>query len=258
MEKLNTAYRLSIAVAILAAVAAAGGLLLPGLYRDNDFIKSAWFGNDLVTLLVAVPLLGAALYFSQKGSLRAQLVWMGALAYMIYNYAFYLFGAAFNKFFLVYVALFALSFYALVLGLSNLDIEGIKKRFDAKLRVQWISVYLFLISIPLIIVEGGQCLNFILTDKLPEVPALIFALDLAVVVPNTALAGVLLWQRRAWGYVLGAMMLVKGLTYGLVLMTGTSLIALTGAGAWDPLMPFYTFVTVGAFTCLFIFLKNMN
>lgn len=258
MEKYNTAYRLSILVAILAAIAAAGGLFLPGHYRDNDFIKTAWFGNDLVTLLVAVPLLVSSLYFSRKGSQRAHLVWMGAIAYMIYNFAFYLFGAAFNKFFLVYVALFALSFYALVLGLSNMDVRGIKERFNAALRVQWISIYLFLISVPLIVVEGGQCVNFIVTDKLPEVPTLIFALDLAVVVPATALAGTLLWQRKSWGYVLGAMMLVKGFTYGLVLMTGTSLIALTGAGAWDPLMPFYTFVTVGGLTCLIKLLKNMR
>ncbi|HHY46565.1 MAG TPA: hypothetical protein GX506_04605 [Firmicutes bacterium] len=50
---------------------------------------AGWFGNDLVTLSVALPLLVGALVLSMKGSHRAQLVWFGILDYMLYNYAFY-------------------------------------------------------------------------------------------------------------------------------------------------------------------------
>jgi hypothetical protein len=89
---------LSICIAILAAIAALGGLLLPGLYRDNPFVTAVWKGNDLVTLAVAVPLLAAAMVFSMRGSVRAFLIWMGMLDFMLYNYAFYLFAAAFNWF----------------------------------------------------------------------------------------------------------------------------------------------------------------
>lgn len=70
---LKTAYILSIIIAILAAVASVGGLFLNGLYRNNLFVTSAWKGNDVVTLLIAIPLLVTALAFS-RGSLRAQLI----------------------------------------------------------------------------------------------------------------------------------------------------------------------------------------
>jgi hypothetical protein len=92
--KLKTSWSISVLIAVLAALASLGGLLLPGLYRDNAFITTTWLGNDAVTLLLAVPLLAAALFFSAGGSRKAQLVWMGALDFMLYNYAFYLFGAA--------------------------------------------------------------------------------------------------------------------------------------------------------------------
>ena len=53
------------------------------------------------------------------------LVWMGVMLYMFYNYAFYLFGAKFNEFFLIYVALFSLSLYSIIIGLLNVNIHKI-------------------------------------------------------------------------------------------------------------------------------------
>ncbi len=258
-EQLKLSYQLSVIIAILSVLASAGGLFLKGLYRDSDFIRTAWLGNDLVTLAVAVPILVIALLLSKRGSERAQLVWMGLLGYMFYNYAFYLFGAAFNGFFLIYVALFALSIYALAFGLFQLDVNGVSKKFSERTPVKWISIYLLFISLPLGVIEGSQCINFLFTGKIPEPPALIFALDLSIVVPNTALAAVLLWRRKPWGYVLGSMMLVKAFIYGVVLCLSTALIAgFRVAGNWDPLMPFYGLVAVGGLVGSLILLSNLK
>ena len=41
------------------------------------------------------------------------------------------------------------------------------------------------------------------------------AMDLGIIVPVSALAGVLLLKRSAWGYLLASVMLVKGITLGL-------------------------------------------
>ena len=46
----------SILLAALMVTQALLGLLASGNYRDVAWIKAAWFGNDLVTLLIAVPL----------------------------------------------------------------------------------------------------------------------------------------------------------------------------------------------------------
>jgi hypothetical protein len=254
----NTFYILSWIIVVLAAIACAGGLFIRGLYHDNELIKTAWYGNDIVTLVVAVPILIIAMIHSLHGSERAQLVWIGMLSYMVYNYAFYLFGAAFNAFFLLHTALFATSVYALILGLTNLDVEAIGKHFSVKTPVRWLSVFLLFISIPLGVIEISHCLHYIISGETPHIPTLIFALDLSIVIPNTALAAILLWRYHAWGYILGAIMLLKAFTYGTALSL-SSLIAATVSisGYWDPLMPYYLFVALGGLIGSFVLLSNL-
>lgn len=77
--KLKPAYILSLIIALVATIACAGGIFMKDLYQDTDFIKTAWFGNDVVTLTIAIPLLLIALVQARRGSQRAQLIWMGLL-----------------------------------------------------------------------------------------------------------------------------------------------------------------------------------
>lgn len=262
---LKPAFALSILITILAALISAGGLFIDNLYQDNDFVKLAWFTNDLITLMVVVPLLTASLWFVNKGSLRWQLVWMGLLGYMAYNFAFYLFGAAFNIFFIGYAALFSASVSALILGLSQFDISGMSQRFSPGTPVKWISIYILLVGVMLLMVEMGMISNYLLTGILPETiiqtgksSSVVFALDLSIIIPLSLMAAILLWKRHAWGYVIGMIMLVKGFTYGLVLCIGTALLAYSPVfGKWDPLMPFYLILVIGGFTGSWMLLKNL-
>jgi hypothetical protein len=74
-------------IAVLMAFASLGGLFLPGLYRDNTWATAAFRGNDLATLVLAVPVLAVALVLASRGSERARLVWFAVLAYNVYNSA---------------------------------------------------------------------------------------------------------------------------------------------------------------------------
>jgi hypothetical protein len=240
---------LSILVAFLAASASAGGLFIQNIYRDNTFVMTALRGNDIVTLFVAVPMLILALIFSLRGLIWAQLIWMGSLGYMLYNYAFYLYGAAFNLFFLAYVAIFALSIYGLIFGISGLNAQEISRRFNIKTPVRWISGYMLFFGLFL----GGlwvvRAIGIMLTlGTLPvgQIPqdilkfghptAVVYATDLSLLIPALLVGAVLLWQSRAWGYVVSAVVLVKASTYGLVMLAMSAYsFYITGAG--DDLMP---------------------
>lgn len=257
-DNFNTTRTLSVLIAVLATVAAVGGLVVPGLYRDSDFIKNAWFANDWVTLVAATPALVVAMRPAKRGSMRAQLVWMGLLLYILYNFAFYLFGAAFNEFFLLYVALFTLSMYALIFGLPQLDIRAIGGSFSEKTPVRRIAGFLFLMTVPLILVEGGMCIRFLFTGVVPPTPSLIFALDMAFVIPGGILSAIWLWQRRAWGFVLATMMLVKCITYGMVLSTAALLLVWKNHPEQDALLPFYLFVFIGSTVACIVLLRNLK
>lgn len=255
---MKTVRLLSYLLLVLSAVAALGGLLLPGLYRDNEFYRFVWRNNDWVTLVLVVPALFIAIRRTDRGSRQAHLIWLGLLVYLFYNYAFYLFGAAFNWFFLLYVAIFALSVYALALGIWHLDTDTLSHWFEEKTPVRRIAAFLAAMALPLAIVEGGQCVNFIFTGRPPASPSLIFALDLSFVVPNMLLGAVLLWRRHAWGYVLAALMLVKGVTYGAVLSFSATMIRFSDLPEKDELLPFYLFVLCGSVLFLWLLLKNLK
>jgi hypothetical protein len=214
---LRTAQLLTVLIIPLVLVASAGGLFLEGLYRDNLWASSQFRGSDLVRLAVVVPIFAAALAMSLRGSKRALLVWLGMLWLTLYDYAFYLFGAAFNEFFLIYAALFSLSILALVFALAKVDAEEIGRRFRARTPVRWIGGYMLLIAAFLGGLWTMQSLGFIVTGQPPQSlvasghpTEIIFALDLSLLVPGMILGAVWLWRRRPWGYVVAAIMMVKG------------------------------------------------
>ncbi len=133
---------LSIVVAILAVLACTVGMLSPSVYRDRTWLATA-FGNDLITLVLAVPTLVGALTYSARGSIRGTLLWLGSPYYMLYNYAFYLFGVPVSKLFLVFVGVFTFSALALVLGLANLDVETLTRQFRARTPARSVAAYMF-------------------------------------------------------------------------------------------------------------------
>ena len=241
---LRAAYLLSAVIAVLMVVASAAGLWLHRLYQDPAWATAAFRGGDLATLLVAAPLLAGALLRSLRGSRRAHLVWLGMLAYSLYNYALYVFGTAFNDLFLLHVALFSLSVFALGLGLANVDVAGIGRGFRPRTPARPISGYLLAVAAVLGGMWSYHALRFAATGKLPQTafPAsglhLIFTLDLALLVPSLALAAVLLWRRRAWGYLLGTVLSVYGAAYQVNFILATVFQAnahVVGVSGFDPL-----------------------
>ena len=258
---LKISYYLSIIATTLAAIASGIGIFNPEIFHDNDFVKSAWYANDWVTLAVVVPVLIIALVLSKNVDFKPKLIWLGLMGYLFYNYAFYLFGAAFNNIFLLYVAIYTLSFFSLILGLMALPIKNI---IGTSRILRGVSFFLLLISAMLCLVEIPPCFTFITTGAMPEIvlksqihTSIVYALDLSFVVPVMVLAAMLLWQNKAWGIVLSAMMLVKCFTYGLVLSFGTILIMKKGLDN-DPLLPVWIFITVGGLAGLFILLRNVK
>lgn len=255
----RTVYLLSWIAALSAAIASVAGLFIKNFYTDNEFVQTAWYGNDWVTLLVVVPSLLILLLFSNKNTVRIQLIWMGLLGYLVYNYAFYLFGSAYNAGFIFYIIIFSSSLFAIILGLSSIHTFEIS--INSKI-LRWISGYLFLISIMLCLVEVPPIISHILSGKIPDIvvktnhpTSVVYALDLTLVVPLMILAAILLWKNKAWGYILSAIMLIKGFTYGLVLTAGTILLAQNNID--DPLLPVWIFITVGGLAGSILLLKKL-
>jgi hypothetical protein len=218
-------------------IQSAFGLLFQGQYRDVAWINASWFGNDWVTLVGAVPLLAVALTFARRGSVRGLLVWLGALGYGAYNYAYYLFGAALNAFFALYVIGVVLAATTLILSLSRLDVAAIAFRFRMQTPVRLIGGYLGFVGVGLAAVWLGMWAAYVFagrpTPVEPEAFKLVAALDLSMMVTVLTFGGALLWQRHAWGYVLAAIAITQA-SLSLLVLSINSLVAIRRGLAQSP------------------------
>jgi hypothetical protein len=222
--RLTAASVLTAALLGLMVVQSVLGLVVDGLYPEQSWAVAALRGNDLVTLVVAVPLLaGAAALSRRRPSTASVVVWLAMLFYGVYNYAYYAFGAAFSDVFLLHVAALAVSAYALLMLGTSVDAEVVALGVRAGPWARVVAVFTGLVGAALVGAWGTMSVRYALTGALPEdvMPPeavhLVYALDLAVLAPAFLVAGVLLWRRVPWGAVLAAAVNVSGAVYLAVL-----------------------------------------
>ncbi|MDX2193013.1 MAG: hypothetical protein NW201_06645 [Gemmatimonadales bacterium] len=221
-------------------VQALAGLLLDP-YRDIAWIALGWRGNDAVTLLVACPLLAWALAGAHRGSPRGQLVHLGLLGFALYNYAFYMLGAALNALFPLYVALFVLAVSALVRVLPAPSGDGIARALAPHAPVRFTGGFLASVAVGLALVWLVMWARHVFAGQPapggPEVFRVVAALDLGFMVPSLATGGVLLWRRRAAGVVLATAAGIQAALYLIVLTTNSALLIARGLATWPGELP---------------------
>ena len=242
-------YVLSISVVCLAGLASLAGLLVEGRYVGPASVAEMLRGYDLVTLVVVVPVLALAQLWARRGSDRAQLLWVGMLAYLVYTYAYYVFGTSFNDFFLLHAVVFGTAVFALVLTVSTLDLRAIAAGFSRRTPRRLVAAVLGVLAVALGGIWVYYSVRFAMTGEVPAGSALVepdsvvhlgIALDLALLVPAYALAAVLLWRGAAAGFVLGSAVLISGTLHQVSYMVALPFQAaadVAGAVAFDPMEP---------------------
>ena len=221
--------RLSAVLLLLMAAQSVAGLVYSGQYRDAPWIKATWFGNDWVSLVVAMPLMAYAVVRQRDGSSRWLLIWAGTVAYTIYNYAFYLFGAALSVFFPLYVASVSLAIVILILVLAPLDVASLARRCRRDTPTRTIGGYFVFVGVGLSFVWTAMWAAYVFagrpTPVEPEAFKIVAALDLSLMVPALTWGGVLLWNRRPWGYVLASIAGIQAALY-LIVLSASSFVAI--------------------------------
>lgn len=215
----------TVCIAVLAVVATVLGLFREGFYRDPEVLMHQAYGQDIVTLLLVVPLLSIGLWQASGGSLRGYFVWLGALGYLTYTYAVYAVITQFNSFFLGYVALFGLSAYTLAAGVLQVDPAAVKDRLESRLPTRWMVGFLVAMSVLVAALWLSEVVPATIADEPPAsiagtgVPAnVVHVLDLGILVPATLLTARWLHQGRPWGYVLPGVLLVKITSIGAAVL----------------------------------------
>lgn len=231
-------------VAAVSSFAAAGvGLVFASAYDAAPATAEMLRGFDLVTLVVAVPLL----VLSQLKAGSWSLVRAGVLAYLAYGYLFAAVTGGLGTAFLLDVTVLSSSTFALILTLR--DMTAVPLASHRRLGARLAAVLFGVLALSLGGMWVAAALRAADTGEVPAGSLLVesglavrlgITLDLWVLVPLYAVAAVLLWRGRPWGRVLGLLAVVSGLLHQLsyqAAMVFQARADIPGAEAFDPVEP---------------------
>jgi hypothetical protein len=234
MNTSNLVTAVSSLIALLAMFAAASGLFWrrdgstfsfttlrnqhvkifgQGLYRyDTLFFGAGFKGQDGVVLFLGIPLLIISIILHRRGSVTGQLLMTGTLGYFLYVYASMTLGAAYNRLFLVYIALFSANLFTFVQVFSNVDLETIASHLLYGLPTRGLAVFMFGAGFVTLVVWGGPLVSSLVKGWPPDrigtyTTMVTYALDLAIITPATVLCAVLVLRGDPWGYVIATPLL---------------------------------------------------
>jgi hypothetical protein len=189
------------------------------LYQSDDLMLGQTYGLDLIVLIVVLPLLALSMRAAWRGSARGLFGWGGVLMYLAYWYHFLLGGITFGPTYLLHLMVVGSSLLSLgVLG-ARLDVERIAHRFRQRMPVRSIAA-LMLIGAGLFVIAGAWDLSHQLRERslLDSATRSVYSVDFTIMLPATILAGILLWRRQSWGYVLAGPLLVNAALSAMTLM----------------------------------------
>jgi hypothetical protein len=201
-------FGLTAGVALLAALASATALAGGGRIYDHETIAlaDAAIAQDIVTLLVVVPLSVVLAQRAWRGSLSAFGCLVGCLAFTTYNYMIYAFSIQFGPLFPIWVAILGLSVFALASSLASADMPAMKRHFDGRamrapgcflIVVAGLFVFLWLSQIIPDLLAGAPSRSASAWN-VPTNP--VHVLDLAFFLPAAIVSGIALLRRHPLGY----------------------------------------------------------
>ncbi len=198
-------FALSWLIALLLTVLSLAGLLFPSAIYPSADLRRAFLANDVVNLLIGLPVLVVSMLSARRGGWIGQLFWPGALLYVIYNAIAYAVALFPSWIFLLHVALLILSLMALVGVSTSLDFPDIQRRLIGSVPERLAAGVLVGLGTLFFLRSIGQVAG----GATPLSAEFAVAVADLLVTPVWILGGVWLWRRRAAGYALGAGLLFQ-------------------------------------------------
>jgi hypothetical protein len=196
-------YTLSFLVAILMVAASLAGLLYSTITYPTDELLRSFLPTDVSILFIGLPMLLGSMWLTQRGRPIGLLLWPGALFFVLYNYLVYVLAMPLSVALLLHLALVMLSVYTLITLLARIDPKAVQRGLAGAVPERLaggILVGLGLLFFLRAIAVMVQALTS--HGSLAETDLAVNASD-CLISPAWIVGGVMLWQRRPFGYVTG-------------------------------------------------------
>uniref|UniRef100_UPI001C0F289A hypothetical protein n=1 Tax=Arthrobacter globiformis TaxID=1665 RepID=UPI001C0F289A len=181
---------------------------------------------------------------------RPQIVALGLLGYLFYAYRIYVIERAYNGLYLVYMAIFALSFWSLVYAGASLRNDSSRPSLPRRLRLasatgallQPLIFYPLWIAMLLPLMTSGEQIDSLYS---------VFILDLCFIMPAFLILAVLTYKAQAMGLILLPALYILGFTLIFSLAVGEAVkplfnAALNPASFWPSLLLSLFFLVLGS------------
>jgi hypothetical protein len=262
---LTLAYQLSSPLAVVATIATAIGVFHVGIFRDTAMTAGNARGTALVILAIAIPTMIASMILVSRGSLRAHIVWLGALTYIAYNSVFFSYAIHFNSLFLLYAGTLSLSIWSIVALLRGTDVEEIRAHFSSSTPIRTVASYLVITTIFFALVWLKDIVPATLHNSAPAglagtgmVTNSVHMTDFSVMFPLTILAAMWLWQRRALGYLLAGVFLVYGVLEAVSVATDQAAGHISDPKQSLAVLPLFAVLALVGMVPTVIFFRNLR
>jgi len=164
-------------------------------------------GFDWASLLVCFPLFVWGMVLYQRGRLKGQLLLGAVFTYFAYIYLIGVMGNGFNIMFLVWTGIFSTGLFGLALVLKDLDLSALPRKLETDFPRKSLAVYTIALGLFLPIPYLAQIILAYVTTSPPPTLEIyttleLAALEIGIMVPLHIVGGVLLWKRKAWGYII--------------------------------------------------------
>jgi len=212
--------------ALLTLYASLRGILNQSLYTEvaeagtiSSFLVTGSLAQDIILLPTALLLLVLTVRFLRKPSLKTLILNLGLISFIFYGYGLYVIQGQYTDLYVIYLAIFGLSLYAMIYGLLAVRWdEASSTTLSKQLKA---SLAAFLLLIPLVLIPVWLMLIFPdINAHIPSDTYAVFILDLCIVFPALVIIAWLLFTNRPSGNILGGVAIIKAFTICLSVAFG--------------------------------------
>lgn len=222
-RNLKLVYILSFIIASLMAIASVAGILFRSMIYPTDELLGTFISNDVVNLLIGLPITLGSMFLAMRGKLIGLLFWPGALFFVLYNYMIYVLAMPFNLAFLLHLTLVTLSVYTIIILVASIDGKKIQQRLAGVVHERIAGGILVGMGFLFLLQVVGVMVNSLANQTPITRTELALHVSDFLISPALVIGGMLLWRHKEFGYVSGlgllfqASMLFIGLIVFLII-----------------------------------------
>ena len=210
---LTLPFLLSLLIAILTVAASVAGIVFRTAIYPTDDLLRAFVSNDVVNLLVALPLLLGSIWLAWRGRLIGLLFLPGALLFVLYSYIAYLIALPFSAAFPLHFALVILSAHTLLELTAGIDGKAVQESLAGAVHERIAGGVLAVLGFLFFLRALGVLANSLMGGAVMAKADFAVNVSDILISPAWGVGGVLLWRRKELGYVIGL-----GLLLGISLL----------------------------------------